>query len=186
MVAGVSELDGPSGPIDILMTGFATLAIALAAVLLLAVVLVPRLRESAGLPSTLLALVGAIVARFTEQNTIFGDEIFRGSTVYWSVALAITSAVWWGVASSRNTPQPPQPVVHKPSLSPGESTSAVAVKTRPQTGSAQVARAARTGASVSTTFATRGVLVLGGAVSIAVAVSTFLTATGIYPVTLPL
>lgn len=169
------------------MTGFATLAICTSAILLLMVVLVPRLREGAGLPSTILALVGAIVARFTEQNTVFGDEVFRGSTVYWSVALALTSAVWWGVASAKNKPQAPHPVVHKPSLSPGESTSAVAVQTRPRTGSAQAAASTtRPRTSSSSTFATWSVLVLGGAASIAIAVSTFLTATGIHPVSLPL
>lgn len=169
------------------MTGFATLSICIAALFLLVVVLVPRCRESAGLPSTILALVGAIVARFTEQNTMFGDEVFRGATVYWSVALALTSAVWWGVDSARNKPQPPQPVVHRPSLSPGESTSAVAVKTRPWAGSAQpAASATRPRTSSPSTFTKWSVLVLGGAVSIAIAVSTFLTATGLHPVSLPL
>ena len=186
MVAGVSLLDGPSGAINFLMTGFATLAICVAAILLLVVVLVPRLRESAGLPSTILALVGAIVARFTTQNTVFGDEVFRDSTVYWSVALALTSAVWWGVASAKNKPHPPQPVVHKPSLSPGESTSAVAVKTRPRTDAAKPASATRTSNSAPNAVAKWGALVLGGAASIAIAVATFLTSTGIFPVSLPL
>ena len=175
----MSALEDPFGPIDFLMTGFATLAICIAALLLLVVVLVPKYRESAGLPSTILALVGAIVARFTEQNTMFGDEIFRGSTVYWSVALAVTSALWWGVASAKDRPQPPQPVVHKPSLSPGESSSGVAVKTLP-------AAATRTRTATSASPASWAVLLISGAVSIAIAITTFLTATGIHPVLLPI
>lgn len=171
------------------MTGFATLAIVIAAVLLVIVVLVPRYREGAGLPSTFLALVGAIVARFTAQNTMFGDQVFRGSTVYWSVALALTSAMWWYVASAKNKPRPAPPVVHKPSLSSGESTSSVAVKSRPTTATAQAAPTAQAAQSTRRTRSKRSTLpalFLCGAVSIAIAATTFLTATGIYPITLPL
>lgn len=91
MVPGVSQIQTLSS----ILTGGTTVAVVAATVLVACAVAVPPWRRTASLPAALFALVGAIAARFTQTSTAFGDEVFRGSTVLWSLGLAVACVVWW-------------------------------------------------------------------------------------------
>lgn len=187
---GVSQIQALSS----ILTGGTTVTVVAATVLVACAVAVPPWRRTASLPAALFALVGAIAARFTQTGTAFGDEVFRGSTVLWSLGLAVACVVWWLAAEDD---------ARRRDLSAGSrgaGSSGGVGGTGGPGGVDGVAsdgaphsryRAGGTAVTEQPTPARRRAafspwLMLTGTAALVVAVCTFLTATGIYPVGLSL
>lgn len=82
-----------------MLTSVASLAVPLAAVLLVASVIWPRVARRVDLLAVLVALGGAITARVALVATDAGDEVFRGTTVAWAFGLAGVAVGWWLLCS---------------------------------------------------------------------------------------
>lgn len=186
---GVSQIH----TLDSLLTGGTTLTVVTATVLVALTVIVPRLRRRVSLPAAVLALLGAIAARFTQTTTAFGDEIFRGSTVFWSLGLAMVCVLWW-LAADRGE----QRRLHAGgAASPAESGAGEVVidyaspTGRGRTdhhdphGGGTTALLERPATEATAHRFSPALVVIGGS-ALVVAVCTFLTATGIHPIGLGL
>lgn len=162
------------GTIDAFITGGTTVMIVVATVLLALAVVVPGTRRFAALPAALLALLGAISARFTQVSTSFGDAIFRGSTVFWALGLAFTAVLWWLLSSPSPqdaTGSENRSVVSHPHTARAASTTLTAVATAPAPPITASPRRRVSPARIAV-----------GCATLLVAAGTFLTATGLFPV----
>ncbi|WP_333618457.1 hypothetical protein [Dietzia sp.] len=189
-----------------LLTGGATMLVVTATVLVVAVVLVPRLRPTLGLVSAVLALLGALLMSFTRQSTTLGDPVFRGTTVWWSIGLALLSSTWWWIGTSKAAAKRSRRATVVSAGAATRSGEVVRSGAGARSGAAPAAGAAMGNAAVGNAAlgsptvggglplddgerrGTRSrirpaeiALVAFGAVTVLVAVGTFLVASGLYP-----
>jgi len=78
-----------------ILTVVTSLAVPLAALLLVVSVLWSAAARRVDLVAVVLALVGAIAARVAVSATGAGDPVFRAATAPWAAGLALVAAGWW-------------------------------------------------------------------------------------------